>query len=137
MGSKERPAFRYEYRGVEISETPEPRIRPGGTGLVRVLSLEQLEPDFGLYLRVAVGESIQRENEETWLVEGKRPFRIRHAPVSWPDAVAGQQAYIVRGGDGMELRLPISSDSGTSRMVVTPVRGGCKFFAKYLIEYSW
>ena len=114
-----RPTFKYEYDGIEISETARPRIHPGGSAVVREWTLPQIEREAQLYLRIAVGDSIERVGEGVWVVTGKRRIRIY---------CASFQPYVAKAADGMELRWPITKDSVTSRSADT---------ATYEVEYLW
>ncbi len=90
-----RPVFAYGVCGVEVEESLEPLIRPGGATLVRRFHLTAA-PE--LFLRVAVGESVERSEDGQWRIDGRLRVRVP------------ETAFVVHGASGAELRVPSAND---------------------------
>ena len=128
LDAARRPVFEYSVCGVHVEETVEPMIRPGGAALRRKFSVAPGAALENLFLRVAVGDSIQKESEEEWLVRGSRELRVRGL---------GGTGYVHRDESGrMELRYPLA-DSVTQTLSAKGAGDPQPSSASYEIEYAW
>ena len=81
------------------------------------------------FLRVAVGDSIQQESPETWLITRPGELAVRGL---------GEFGFVHRDEAGrMELRFPVDRDSVSSTLGAKPVSGPCSFCGVWEVEYSW
>jgi len=124
-----RPVFEYSVCGVRVEETVEPVVQAGGAALRRKLSVPRQDGLANLFLRVAVGDSIQKLSEEEWLIRGNGELRVRGL---------GRAGYVHDRDPGrMELRIPLGADSVKSEPSVTMDSSPDSPKAIFVIEYSW
>ena len=133
--ARRRPTFDYERDGLGVAETSAPELRPGGAALVRRLHLSRDadggEPSpTGVTFRAAIGDVIGRDTDGAWVVEMRRPLRVR----------TSSSAYVVLHDGRAELRVPVEFRDGH----VTDCRPPSYVFGQYPVheadlevEYSW
>ncbi len=101
------PSFRYRLAGVEVSERPLPRLRPGGASLRRLFRLDAKKPPIDFYFRAWRGKEIEKVGDGTWrsgdvtitLKTDKRdPVRIRDVP-------GGKELVVLFVFRGAEIRF--------------------------------
>jgi len=130
VGVSRRPEFRYSVCGVEVGETMEPVIRAGGSGLRRRFSMPLDQVQGNLFLRAAVGDSVQRVGEGSWSIERDGATVRVQLPTDAGFVHADESGRA-------ELRFPIVSDSVSSTPSARPIRGASLSWAVYEVEYSW
>ena len=94
--SNRQPTFRYQLEDLSVEERIEPILHEGGASIARHFELRSAAPAHGLYFLAASGQTIVRQDDGIWLVDGK--LRI---------GLSGDLSAVnVReGGNGKELLL--------------------------------
>ncbi len=105
-----RPIFRYELQGVTIDEQPMPKFRPGGAILSRQFTLSAQGATAPMMFRAAVGQTIEKQANGTWLIDGKVKLRIV--------SQAGNNAKLRKQAGQSELLLPINFKNGKASFEV-------------------
>ena len=99
LDDQRRPIFRYRLGNVDIEENFVPVVSPGGTNLVRRFALEAGAVSGDMYLLVAEGDEITRNQDGSWVIDGSVTVVVRA-----PDNVQP----IVRTSQGVrQLLLPV------------------------------
>ncbi len=108
--AERRPIFKYVLDGVTIEEQPVPDLRPGGAVLLRKFTLTSAKPTSGLYHVVAFGQSIDKQDDGTYLIDGKLKATIKSSkPVS---------PIVRNAGQSKELIVPVDLSSGKAAFEV-------------------
>lgn len=104
LDEQRRPIFRYEFAQYTIDEQPVPKFKAGGAVLVRQFNLEtKARPVVPLMFRAAVGQQIEKQSADTWLIDGKVTVTLR----SRDDAALSPKVRDVDGQKELVVGLPL------------------------------
>ena len=88
--SNRQPSFRYQLEDVSVEERIEPVMRAGGASISRHFELRTEVPAQGLYFLAGAGKTIARQDDGSWLIDGKVKIALS-GDVSDVNVRAGQR----------------------------------------------
>jgi len=106
LDENQRPAFRYTFGKVAVTDFPVPAEGRTGMGLKRTLTLQGQPSQDGLWFRAAVAKRIRADESEWFVID--QGLRIRHP---------GANARVRRSGDMFELLIPVVFADGRAQLI--------------------
>jgi hypothetical protein len=125
-----RPVFRYRVGSVVVSESLVPQLRSGGAVLSRRLDFES--PDHRsreIDLRLATGQEIRRNPDQSFQVVGEPEFRVTIAPEDWRKNAS--VVPVPKGGSELRLHGDVGVRSTLGNTVLA------EYPNRIEVEYSW
>lgn len=108
LDEQRRPAFHYEFAGIQVEDYPVAKATDTEAYFVRTISFQGAAPEGNLWVRAWAGASAEANPDGTYLLDGKLKMRIPNPP----------GAPVIRQSAGhSELLIPITLANGAAKLI--------------------
>ena len=112
LSSEGRPAFRYEWNNLRVTDTLVPVVKKPDAGFQRTLSISTDARVENLFFRAAGGKEIKALDENTWLVNNAIRMRVNKNQGSL-------DAFVRNENGNAYLIVPVSFQNGSAKIELT------------------
>jgi mono/diheme cytochrome c family protein/cytochrome c553 len=106
---KRRPAFLYEYKGLQVEDKFDPVVGELDSSFRRTINIVGQHPPDNFYFRAAIGNKIERKDESTFVVDNKLNLKF--------SGLAGANPVMRQSAGRTELLIPIRFKKDRAQIV--------------------